>query len=111
MTLVGGGGTGAIATAERISNGVVTTIKVVGGGTGYTSATLVVITPPVSAATRAPSTATATATIGGTLVAVTPTVGGSGYTSPPTVSFSGGAPAAALQPPPTCPTAWSLRSP
>ena len=57
VTLSGGGGTGAIATAI-LSNGVVSIITVDDGGTGYTSAPTVTIDPPVSG-----TTATATASI------------------------------------------------
>ena len=50
VNLIGGGGSGAIATAVLDINGVVTKINVT-PGSGYTSAPLVSIAPPASIAT------------------------------------------------------------
>ena len=65
--------------------GVVDTIAVTAGGSGYTSA------PAVSFSGGGGSGATATAVIdSGAVTAITITGGGSGYTSAPTVTLSGG---------------------
>lgn len=62
------------------------TITVTNGGSGYTTAPNVVISPPASGVT-----ATATATISaGAVTAITVNLGGSGYTEPPSISFTGG---------------------
>ena len=66
--------------------GVVTTITVCGGGSGYTSLSVVTIGPGSG------TTATATAVLtGGVVTSITITNGGSGYnsSSPPTVSIAG----------------------
>lgn len=63
----------------------VSSIKVVNGGSGYTTAPTVTVTGGSGAG------ATATATISaGKVSAITMMAGGSGYTTAPTVSFSGG---------------------
>lgn len=68
------------------SAGMVATVSVTAGGSGYTSAPSVVFTGGSPA-----STASATASIaGGSVISVTLTDTGSGYTSAPSVSFSGG---------------------
>ena len=62
-------------------------IKVDAGGSGYTSAPTVILTPGVGGG----SGATAKATVsGGVVTGITLTSLGSGYTEAPTVSFSGG---------------------
>jgi hypothetical protein len=68
------------------AGGVVTSITVRGGGSGYTSAPAVTIAPPASG-----TTATATATItAGVVTAITVTSGGTGYTvaNPPAVTIA-----------------------
>ncbi|MCX8494894.1 MAG: putative Ig domain-containing protein, partial [Akkermansiaceae bacterium] len=63
----------------------ISSIKVVNGGSGYTSAPAVTITGGNG------SGATATATVAaGKVTAITVTAGGSGYTGTPSVTFSGG---------------------
>ena len=84
VTLTGGGGTGAAATAS-LANGVVTAISI-SGGSGYTSAPTITIAPPLD-------TATGTATLsGGTVGSIAVTYGGNGYssTNPPLVTLNGG---------------------
>ena len=83
VTLSGGGGTGALASAT-INGGVITGIAVTAAGTGYTSAPTVAITG------QAGSGAAGTAIITKVVSAITVTSGGSGYANPPTVEFSGG---------------------
>jgi len=106
MLLVGGGGSGntnagggAGGVAEKLnvilnsSSSVyyqrVSAIRVSSGGTGYSSAPTVVITP---AAGNTPTTAAiATATVsGGAVTSISVTNNGVGYTSAPTISFTGG---------------------
>ena len=70
----GGGGTGALAEAAVSSAGVITSVIVTNGGSGYTSA------PTVSILGGGGSGATATATVsGGVVTGVTVTSGGTGY--------------------------------
>ena len=83
VTLSGGGGTGALASAT-INGGVITGIAVTAAGTGYTSAPTVAITG------QAGSGATGTAIFTKVVSAITVTAAGSGYANPPTVEFSGG---------------------
>ena len=71
ITLTGGGGTGAMATATVV-DGVVTAIDVTDGGSGYTSAPTVQINAPPPGGTQAVATAAIT-------------TGGSGYDAPPIV--------------------------
>jgi hypothetical protein len=82
VTLTGGGGTGAIATAEVRG---VTLITVTAGGSGYTFAPTVVI----SGVSGSGATATAVLTAG-VVTGVTITDGGTGYMAAPSVSFVGG---------------------
>lgn len=73
----------AIATAN-LATGSVSSISLVDGGSGYTSAPAVTLAPPPSGIT-----ATATASVsGGVVTGFTITQGGSGYTSPPTVTIA-----------------------
>src|SRR5579884_242204 len=84
VVLSGGGGSGAIAYAVT-TNGVITSVNVVAGGSGYTSA------PTVSFTGGTGATATATVS-GGAVTAITVTAGGSGYvTTAPAwkLNFSG----------------------
>ncbi|MEP6883303.1 MAG: hypothetical protein ABJC66_01010 [Gammaproteobacteria bacterium] len=87
ITFTGGGGSGAAATATV--SGVVTSVSLTNGGSGYTS------TPSVSFSGGGGGNATATAALVGTVGSVTITSGGSGYSSAPTVHFSGTGGAAA----------------
>jgi hypothetical protein len=115
MLLVGGGGSGGNATANNINSvgggggagGVaeklntilnssssvyyqkVSFIRVVSGGTGYTSAPTVVITPAGGNTPTVAATATATVS-GGAVTSISVTDNGVGYTSAPTISFTGG---------------------
>ena len=111
MLLVGGGGGGENVNSHRSSGGgaggvaeknnvilnssssvyyqKVSFIRVTSGGTGYSSAPTVVITP-VSGNTPTVA-ATATATIsGGAVTSISVTGNGVGYTSAPIISFTGG---------------------
>ena len=84
VSLTGGGGTGATATAT-LAPRAVAGLTLTNGGSGYTSAPTVTLTGGGGAG------ASATATLATRFVAsVTVTNGGNGYTSTPTVSFSGG---------------------
>jgi hypothetical protein len=82
---LGGGGTGATATAT-VSGGAVSALTLTSGGSGYTSAPEVLIF--ASAGTGA--TATATLTSSGALSGVTVVNGGSGFTSVPLLTIVGG---------------------
>ncbi len=84
ISITGGGGSGAAATAT-VSGGEVTAITITSGGTGYTSA------PTISITGGGGTGATATATVsGGEVTAIIITSGGTGYTSAPTISITGG---------------------
>lgn len=68
----------------------VTSVTIINGGSGYTTAPSVTFSPPPSG-----TTATGTAVVsGGAVVAVTITNQGTGYTSAPTVTFGTGSAAA-----------------
>ena len=76
------------ATASSIKYLGIDAFTITAGGTGYTSAPTVVITPILSSEGTG---ATATATVaGGAVTAITLTNAGSGYADGATVSFSGG---------------------
>ena len=77
------------ATATAVKYQGINTFTITAGGTGYTSAPTVAITPILSSEGTG---ATATATVaGGAVTAITLTNAGSGYADGATVSFSGGA--------------------
>ena len=81
---IGGGGTGATATAVLLGSPL-SAITVATPGAGYTS------TPTVTITGGGGSGATATAVrSGGTIASITLTNPGSGYTTPPTVTITGG---------------------
>ena len=88
VVITGGGGTGAAATAQLNPIGAITLLT---GGTGYTSAPTIALSPPNVAGSVQ---ATAVATIsGGSVNAITIDEPGSGYNStvtPPTCSVTGG---------------------
>ena len=76
------------ATATAVKYRGINTFTITAGGSGYTSAPTVAITPVLSSEG---SGATATATVaGGAVTAITLTNAGSGYADGATVSFSGG---------------------
>lgn len=86
VEIVGGGGTGATATATVGANGRVTGITLTNPGTGYTSSPSVNI---ISGGTSA----TANAVLDGNnqqVFRVNVTAQGTGYTSAPTIGFTGG---------------------
>ena len=77
------------ATATAVKYRGINTFTITAGGTGYTSAPTVAITPILSSEGTG---ATATATVaGGAVTAITLTNAGSGYADGATVSFTGGA--------------------
>jgi len=94
---VGGGGGGGVAEKLNVilnsSSSVyyqkVSAIRVSSGGTGYTSAPTVVITPVGGNTPTTAATATATVS-GGAVTSISVTNNGVGYTSAPTISFTGG---------------------
>jgi hypothetical protein len=89
VTLTGGAGSGATATAT-LTGDAVTALNVTAGGTGYAVAPVVTLTGGGG------SGATATATItGGAVTGFTVTNGGSNYTSAPTVALAIGSGATA----------------
>jgi hypothetical protein len=84
VTLVGGGGKGAVAVAS-ITNGMVSAISIQNPGSGYTNAPTVQIDPP------GPEQATAIAhVVNGFVTTITVTDTGSGYTNAPVVRLVGG---------------------
>jgi FtsP/CotA-like multicopper oxidase with cupredoxin domain len=85
ITIRGGGGTGAAATAVLAAAGSVTGFTITSIGSGYVS------NPTVTISGGGGSGATASAIVlNGILAAVRVTAGGSGYTSAPTVTITGG---------------------
>ncbi|HUU92527.1 MAG TPA: hypothetical protein VM238_15115, partial [Phycisphaerae bacterium] len=82
-----GDGAGAAATATVGGNGVVTGVTITNPGSGYTTATVNIVSSP--GGTGAGATADAVITDTGAVMDVVVDVGGSGYKEP-TVSFSGG---------------------
>ena len=83
VTISGGGGTGATATAVLNSTGSVTSINIVDPGSGYTSAPDVMIDAPPLAQ------ATATGLVsGGSVQSISLTFGGQGYQNTPLVTLS-----------------------
>ena len=93
----GGGGAGGVAEKLNVilnaSSSVyyqkVSAIRITAGGTGYTSAPTVVITPVSGNTPTVAATATATVS-GGAVTSISVTNNGSGYTSAPLISFTGG---------------------
>jgi hypothetical protein len=85
VRFIGGGGSGAVATATIGSFGVVGIITVTGGGSGYTSPPYITFTgiSTVSAA------ATAIVSAAGTISAIRITNAGLGYTVAPTIAIAG----------------------
>ncbi len=94
VTLSGGGGTGATATAVMASHstmdGHVSSITVDAPGTAYTTPPTVTLSGGGGHGATAVPTMTAVTTVTGWVNSLTLTSGGSGYTSVPTVSISGG---------------------
>jgi fibronectin-binding autotransporter adhesin len=83
VTITGGGGTGAVYTANLIG-GKVTSYTQISAGSGYTSAPTVTVAP-------AQITASASANFSaGTITSLTPLINGFGYTSVPKVTITGG---------------------
>ena len=91
VTITGGGGSGATATANLTTG--VGSITVTSGGAGYTSAPTVTLSLPPGGGTRATATATVT---GGAVSGFTIINPGSGYLIPPTVTITGGGGSGAL---------------
>ena len=83
VTLSGGGGSGAVVTAQtNVATGAITGFTVVNGGSGFTSAPTVTINPYTSSYASAGSGASATAAVsGGPVTGLTVTAGGTGYGS------------------------------
>lgn len=81
VTISGGGGTGATATAV-ITNGVVTAVNITSAGTGYTS------NPAISFNSGSGAVVGAVIGGGGTLAAIQMTNTGTGYTTVPNVTIS-----------------------
>lgn len=93
VTITGGGGTGATATAV-VTNGVVSGINIVNGGSGYSSE------PTITISSGSGAAVTATIGGGGSVVSIAVVNSGSGYTSTPNITIStpslpGGTPATA----------------
>jgi hypothetical protein len=82
VEIIGGGGTGALATATVGANGKVTGINITNAGAGYTSA------PTVNIISGAGATAAAGLQVDGVVTGVSMTNSGFGYTSAPAVTFS-----------------------
>jgi hypothetical protein len=86
VTITGGGGSGAKATATQF-NGVVTSITITNPGSGYTSAPTITIAPPPFPPRKATGTAQI---VNGFVVGTRITDGGFGYDTPPAVLIVGG---------------------
>jgi FtsP/CotA-like multicopper oxidase with cupredoxin domain len=86
VTITGGGGTGAAAIAT-VKSGTITGIQLTSGGSGYTTAPLVVIDPTGHTGTLS-AAFTATITPAGSLAGITVTNPGLGYTLPPVVTIA-----------------------
>ena len=87
LTFTGGGGSGAVAVAV-VTGGVITSIVLLNGGTGYTSAPTVTVN---AGQTTGGSGASITCTLSGTAVAsFTIVSGGANYTATPMVTISVG---------------------
>ena len=84
VTFSGGNGTGAAATAT-VATGVVNTITVTAGGTGYYGAPEIVISGGGGTGAKAKASVTA-----GVITGIAVTAGGAGYTSAPTVTIASG---------------------
>lgn len=84
ISFIGGGGSGAIATAG-ISSGAIGVIGLTTYGSYYTTPPVITISSPPGAGTTA--TAEAKIGVGGTVIAVYVTNAGSGYTVAPTITF------------------------
>jgi CubicO group peptidase (beta-lactamase class C family) len=78
----------ALASAE-VKNGQINAIKVLKGGSGYSSSSPPVVTILGGSTTTASAVATVS---GGAVKSIDVQVGGSGYIAPPAISFSGGSP-------------------
>jgi hypothetical protein len=92
VTLTGGAGTGATATAEveAEETGVITAVTVGNGGVGYTTPPTVTFSSGAATAVAVLATTGSTEVTGGTVTSTTVVDGGSGYTTAPTVTFAGG---------------------
>lgn len=85
VSFIGGGGVGVAATSE-IANGVVGSITIINGGSGYTSNPTITFDSPISGVGTA--TAEAYVSAAGTISAIRITDGGIGYTSSPNITIS-----------------------
>lgn len=83
VSFIGGGGSGAVATAE-IANGIVGIISITNGGSGYTSAPVVNVSSPGIGTT---ARATAYISSAGIVTAIRITDAGSGYVGIPTITI------------------------
>jgi hypothetical protein len=81
VTITGGGGTGATASAS-VSGGVVISITITNGGSGYSSE------PTITLSSGGGASVSATVGGGGSIVSVAVVNSGSGYTSTPNVTIS-----------------------
>lgn len=85
LTFTGGGGSGASGTYTVDGTGIVTSISLTSGGSGYTG------TPAITFTSGGGSGATATAILSpGSVASVTVVNGGSNFTSTPSLTFEGG---------------------
>jgi hypothetical protein len=88
VTITGGGGTGAAATAIFVpATGDVTGLTISNSGTGYTSAPTISLTPPGPGGTPAVATASFSP---GIVNNIAVTTAGSGFSSSPIITISGG---------------------